>query len=107
MVCLEMLSSGAFILPSLFEPWGVVVHEAVLSKLPLLLSEQCGSSEVFLERDNNGYSFDSNDLNSMKSAIRKIMNCDESERRIMGEKSYALAHKISIEKCANQILQLI
>lgn len=38
-----MQSASAFILPSRFEPWGVVVQEAAASGLPLILSEACGA----------------------------------------------------------------
>ncbi|MDA9714919.1 glycosyltransferase family 4 protein, partial [Bacteroidota bacterium] len=35
--------SGVFVLPSKFEPWGVVLHEMVTSGMPILVSDQVGS----------------------------------------------------------------
>ena len=34
--------ADAFVLPSLSEPWGLVVNEAMLCGLPVLVSTQCG-----------------------------------------------------------------
>ena len=34
--------AGAFVLPSVSEPWGLVVNEAAASGLPLLVSISCG-----------------------------------------------------------------
>ena len=53
-----ILDSGFFVLPSIFEPWGVVVHEFAASGLPLLLSNQVEAASVFLRLGYNGYSFD-------------------------------------------------
>jgi 1,2-diacylglycerol 3-alpha-glucosyltransferase len=36
--------AGAFVLPSLMEPWGLVVNEAAASRLPLLVSGRAGCS---------------------------------------------------------------
>jgi glycosyltransferase involved in cell wall biosynthesis len=43
------------ILPSLFEPWGVVVHEAVLSGLVVITSANCGAGTVFVRHGYNGF----------------------------------------------------
>lgn len=43
------------ILPSLFEPWGVGVHEAVLSGLAVITSVACGAGAVFVRHGYNGF----------------------------------------------------
>jgi glycosyltransferase involved in cell wall biosynthesis len=43
------------ILPSLFEPWGVVVHEAVLAGLTVVTSEACGAGSFFVRHGWNGF----------------------------------------------------
>lgn len=57
-VAATMASSGAFILPSQYEPWGVVVHEAAFAGLPLLLSTEVGAASSFLVDGHNGRVFD-------------------------------------------------
>ena len=45
-----LLESDVFVLPSKFEPWGLVVHEMAAAGFPLIISEQVGAKEVFLGR---------------------------------------------------------
>jgi glycosyltransferase involved in cell wall biosynthesis len=55
----EIKNSGCLILPSLHEPWGMVVHEFSAAGLPLILSDQVGSRFSYLINNENGYLFNS------------------------------------------------
>lgn len=59
---------GIFVLPSHFEPWGLVVQEFALAGCPLILSPSVGSSDVFLT-DKNGILLNRVDVESLKSAF--------------------------------------
>jgi glycosyltransferase involved in cell wall biosynthesis len=43
------------ILPSVFEPWGVVVHESVSCGLAVITSVACGAGAVFVRHGYNGF----------------------------------------------------
>ena len=47
---------GASILASMYEAWGVVVHEHAAAGLPLLLSDAVGARHRFLQEGRNGWS---------------------------------------------------
>lgn len=49
-----MSTAGALVLPSTYEPWGVVLHEGAAAGLPLLASHRVGSSDSFLRHGENG-----------------------------------------------------
>lgn len=51
------LSLG-LILPSTLEPWGLVVNEALASKVPVLVSEKCGCAKDLVKNGVNGFVFD-------------------------------------------------
>lgn len=53
---------GAFILPSLHEPWGVALAEAAGSGLPILCSDACASGIDCVRHLYNGYVFPVNDV---------------------------------------------
>jgi glycosyltransferase involved in cell wall biosynthesis len=90
-----MKDAGVFILPSRYEPWGVVVHEFAAAGFPLLLSDAVGAGEAFLQENVNGYLFTPGSVNSIKSAMKKIMELPANDLLLMGVKSYGLAQKIT------------
>lgn len=102
----EFSNSGCFILPSTFEPWGVVVHEAASTGLPLLLSDVVGSSPVFLKNGYNGYSFLSNDYMSLYGAMSKIASLDVESLIKMSIRSLELSGRISTEASIASLLSI-
>ena len=67
----EFLSNDIFILPSISEPWGLVVEEALYFGLPVIVSENCGSSEL-VENGKNGFIINPFDKESIREIILKI-----------------------------------
>lgn len=97
---------GVFILPSRFEPWGVVVHEFASCGFPLLLSNKVGAAEIFLQDNKNGYFFEANNVNSLKKAMKKIISKSPDELTKMGEISNQLAQQISPTTWAQTIFEI-
>jgi len=58
------------ILPSLSEPWGLVVEEALYYGLPVIVSDRCGASEIVVDGF-NGYIINST-LSTLKSIIEHV-----------------------------------
>lgn len=65
-------SHDIFILPSVSEPWGLVVEEALYYGLPVLASSQVGSVEDLVLAYGAGLSFDPLSESSLKSEIDLI-----------------------------------
>lgn len=87
--------TGVFILPSRYEPWGVVVHEFASSGFPLLLSNRIGAKEQFLKPNENGFEFEAENISSIKQALQKTMQLSNDKLVAMGEKSNAISKSIS------------
>jgi len=65
--------ADCFIFPSSrFEPWGLVVNEAMASGLPILASSMTGCAEDLVHDDANGYVFDPEDANGLAHIMFKI-----------------------------------
>jgi len=94
---------GVFILPSHFEPWGVVVHEFALAAFPMILSDKVGASTQFLDNGINGYIFKSQNIESLKDKMRSIISKDISKLRDMGEESYKKATSVDRDKWIDSI----
>lgn len=86
-----MEQSGVFILPSTYEPWGVVVHEHAAAGMPMLLSDAVGARHHFLKEGHNGSCFVAGDKDSLKEAFRKIIALSDDDLRTMGLRSEELA----------------
>ncbi len=62
-------SHDVFILPSLSEPWGLVVEEALYYGLPLIVSDRVGCVEDLVLKPQTGLVFDVQDAQSLQHAI--------------------------------------
>lgn len=91
----EMSKADCFILPSLYEPWGVVIHEAACMGLPLICSEQCGASTEFLIDDFNGYKFSWLKENSLAAVLIKFSSLEYDMRKEFGRRSLGLAGRVT------------
>lgn len=101
-----VMQSGVFILPSRFEPWGVVVQEYAASGFPLILSNAVGAAEAFLEENKNGYSFKAGDVEDIKNQLKKIVNLSSKELLLMAEKSHELAQKVNQLNWVNTLKEI-
>jgi glycosyltransferase involved in cell wall biosynthesis len=93
-------NAGYFILPSLYEAWGVVVHEAVLAGLPILTTNECGAATDFVVNGFNGFVYDATDEKKLKSIIQQIMTIPEDQYFEMSANSKLIASKINLNEWA-------
>ncbi|WP_242928044.1 glycosyltransferase family 4 protein [Pontibacter vulgaris] len=99
--------AGVFVLPSLFEPWGVVVHEFAAAGFPLICTDKVGAATAFLEDGHNGYIVKAGDINALKDALGRIIKMTDPELLEMGKKSTALALKNNPSVWASKLIELV
>jgi glycosyltransferase involved in cell wall biosynthesis len=102
-----MTSGDAFVLPSTFEPWGVVVHEFAAAGFPMIVSSNVGAGEAFLRDGENGYIFQSGQSEDLKQKMKTLFTKTETERQKMGEISIQLAHQITPDTWAKSLHKLM
>lgn len=66
-------SARAFVLPSLFEPWGLVVNEALAAGLPTALSHEVGALPDLLGEE-TPYRFSALDADGMANVLTALAN---------------------------------
>ena len=88
--------SRCFILPSLSEHWGVVVHEAALSGCVLLLSDCIGAGEDFLHSGRNGFAFRPYSTADLASAMEKVYAMNDDELRAARQESIDLSSHVGL-----------
>lgn len=78
--------SDIFVLPSIYEPWGLVVNESMCFKLPVIVSDKVGAGGDLVKDGINGYIFKTKDVNDL-SGYLKVLLLNEEDRKKMGSKS--------------------
>jgi glycosyltransferase involved in cell wall biosynthesis len=96
-----------FVLPSLYEPWGVVVHEAAFAGLPLLVSDAVGSADAFLENGRNGWLIPHGDTSAMIEGIDRYAQLSLEQKQAMSNHSKRLARSVVLDSWAQSANQII
>lgn len=99
--------AGCFVLPSIYEPWGVVVHEAALMGLPMLCSCHVQATTAYLKDGENGFLFDPLDEDAFISAFLKVMKMKDDELIAMGRASYGVGRSYGVEDWARTALEMV
>ncbi len=99
--------AGCFVLPSVFEPWGVVVQEAAQMGLPLLCSNVVQATTAFLEPGKNGFTFDPQDEDAIAQAMCRVMALPDDALRAMGRESHRLGMAYTTEDWAERALSFL
>lgn len=69
-------ANDVFILPSLTEPWGLVVEEAFNNGIPVVVSDRVGCAEEIVKPDENGIVFSLSENDNLRNAILKMTEVD-------------------------------
>lgn len=75
--------ADVFVLPSRYEPWGLVVNEAMAAGLPVIAHERCGAAIDLVENGRSGLLFENLSSTGVLEAMRKCVD-DRSAVRSMG-----------------------
>lgn len=99
-------NADIFVLPSTGEPASISQLEAMAYSLPIVCSNQNGTS-CYVEDGENGYRFADGDGEDLEKCIRKILDSDEL-RQHMGEISYLYVNeKYGIDLYIKKISELL
>tara|TARA_B100000508_G_scaffold140981_1_gene144795 strand:+ start:288 stop:1223 length:936 start_codon:yes stop_codon:yes gene_type:complete len=97
----------AYILPSHFEPWGVSVHEMAAVGMPMILSNQIISGTQFLVSNENGFSFQSGNVDDLCEKMITISGLSEQRLIEFGKKSHEKAQENTPQIWVNNVLSLL
>ena len=96
----EIHKYGFLILPSLKEPWALVIHEAMAAGIPVLASDVCGAAPVFIVENYSGFTFKTNNIEDLTNKIIKIIEMKDDELRKMSFNAQARSQIINPEIAA-------
>jgi len=82
-----------FLMPSLRESWGIVFLEAMAAKCAVILSKNCGVTEI-IKDNKDGIIVDPNSQPEIDNALKTLIDDDEF-RKQLGENGYKLAQTLN------------
>ncbi len=95
-------SANCFILPSSFEPWGLVVNEAMAAGLPIILSDAIGALPDLLQEGSNGWRFQLK-KESLIQTLNQLSATPTEELKHMGEASKNIIKDYSCNTWAEKV----
>lgn len=67
-----LVHSELFVLPSRYEPHGIVISEAAAAGTPQLVSDVCGAAKDVIVTGQSGWTFRANDQDDLTRSLKKI-----------------------------------
>jgi glycosyltransferase involved in cell wall biosynthesis len=100
----KFLEASCLILPSSYEPWGVVIHEATAAGMAVICSSSCGAMVHLVQPGYNGYVVEPGNIDYLASSMLRYSKLDPEERALMGENSYTLSLQYTPTRWANNLI---
>jgi glycosyltransferase involved in cell wall biosynthesis len=98
----RLAQASCLVLPSVFEPWGLVVHEAAAAGLAIIASHAVGAATYFVRDGQNGYIIHP-DEDSLARALRLVAEADTPRLTAMRQTSHDLAALWTLDKWADYV----
>ncbi|MEM6621540.1 MAG: glycosyltransferase family 4 protein [Pseudomonadota bacterium] len=91
-------ASEVFVLPSVNEPFGLAVNEAMAAGLPIVLTREIGCVPDLLREGVNGQGFDSRDIAGLADALEAVIG-DPARQAAMSQASRDLIATWDFDAC--------
>lgn len=98
--------SDVFILPSVSEPWGLVVNEAMICGLPVIVSKRAGAYWDLVKDGINGFGFDPYNQKELEEIMLKFIE-EKIDVSVMGRASRDIIREYTPENAAKQMFKAI
>ena len=86
-----------FVLPSVAEPWGLVVNEAMNAGKAVIVSDQVGCGPDLVRNGENGYTFPCGDIPALAAALQEVLAAPV-RCRLLGQKSREIISQWGFEE---------
>lgn len=94
--------AGCFVLPSTFEPWGTVIHEATASGLPVICTTACGAWIDLVCDGYNGFVVPPARSEALTDALGLVTAMDDGRLQAMGQASVELSRQLTPQRWADR-----
>jgi len=93
--------ADALIVPSLYEPWGLVVHEGLAHGVPVITTDQVGAADDLLDPGVNGYVVPAGSAPALAEAMRSLTTWDQERHDRSARRSAETLARCSFDRGAD------
>ena len=97
-------NATCFVLPSSFEPWGLVVNEAMAAGLPVIVSEEVGCQPDLVGKQ-NGWVFKAQKEEELVIVLNELGQKEPEEIEEMGKASLAKIQNLGLDFWCSQLIK--
>jgi len=101
-----LAAADVFVLPTLHDPWGVAVNEAMAFGLPIITTDAAGCAPDIVRDQENGFVVPAGNASALSVALDRLLK-DADLRRQMGQRSRALIADYTTEAARDRFLEMI
>ena len=101
----EYLNSDVFVFPTRYDPWGLVINEAISYGLPVISSNESMSAQELIVNGQNGFLYDPEDVERLSELILYIAD-NKKLREEISINNHKLARMNTIEKMVDVHLEV-
>ena len=100
----ELLGASCLVLPSKFEPWALVVHEATSAGMAVICTEAVGASVHLVQKGYNGYIVETGSVVELTDSLLNYSLLSSAERNEMGARSYQMSLQFTPQRWARTLM---
>lgn len=100
-----LASAGCLLLPSVFEPWALVVHEASAAGLLIIAAENVGSVPHLVQNYYNGFLVSTGDPVGLAEAMTWVSAMGVERQEGMSRASHELSRQYTPKRWADSLLE--
>jgi Glycosyl transferases group 1 len=97
--------ADVLVVPSLFEPWGLVVHEGLAHGLPVIATDQVAAADDLIDSGVNGYVVPAGSDEALASAMRSVAEWSPSDRREAAARTSERLPMYGIDRAADAFVR--
>jgi glycosyltransferase involved in cell wall biosynthesis len=99
--------TDCFIFHTLWDPFGVVLSEAMAAELPAVSSIYASATRDLIEEGVTGFRIDPKNTEASALAVLKVLRMTPEERKILGKKAYERVKQCDVEPSADAIIRFL
>lgn len=102
----RLLEADCLILPSNYDGWALVIHEAAAAGMAIIASDAVGATVHLIQDGYNGYIVETGSVEELAGAMLNYSTLNPSARRVMGENSYSMSLQFTPRRWAETVVSI-